>query len=263
MGGMAPRFGQAAAGGSGGYGAGGSGGALCVSGNIGFVGNATYVDNFAFGGAAGAGGAGGDGNGGVPGAPGLSGARGRAFGGSLAATNTGVIYLKNCVLACSDTQTNASGTIFDSGNNLSSDSSGFLTKSSSLNGVDPMLGALGDYGGATPTVPLLPDSPAINAGDPDNSPPTDQRGFVRPSGSAPDIGAFEYSFLTLSTPSFLNGAVHLDLAGEWSNTALIQVSSDLIHWMPLAVATVASNGTISIIDTNSFQTSRFYRALKQ
>jgi hypothetical protein len=66
--------------------------------------------------------------------------------------------------------------------------------------IDPRLGPLGDYGGPTWTMPLLGDSPAIDAGDPDpaDPPPTDQRGFGRfvdgdADGNARiDMGAFEY-----------------------------------------------------------------------
>lgn len=54
--------------------------------------------------------------------------------------------------------------------------------------VDPRLGTLGDYGGATETVPLLPGSPAIDAGS--NCPATDQRGFAR--NGACDVGAYEF-----------------------------------------------------------------------
>lgn len=74
--------------------------------------------------------------------------------------------------------------------------------------ISPMLDALGDNGGPTPTMALQTGSPAIDAGDPapvsDASPPgppslipcptTDQRGMGRPdvAGTACDIGAFEY-----------------------------------------------------------------------
>jgi len=64
--------------------------------------------------------------------------------------------------------------------------------------TDPRLGALGDYGGATETIPLLPGSSAIDAGLdalPDGTvicPATDQRGVARPQGAHCDIGAFEY-----------------------------------------------------------------------
>jgi hypothetical protein len=68
--------------------------------------------------------------------------------------------------------------------------------------VDPLLGALTDNGGPTPTHALLPGSPALDAGDPGMPgnggtacPATDQRGVVRPQppGGACDIGAYEAS----------------------------------------------------------------------
>ncbi len=59
---------------------------------------------------------------------------------------------------------------------------------------DPLLGPLQNNGGPTKTQTLLPGSPAINQGDPNNFQPTDQRGVARPIGSAPDIGAVEVGF---------------------------------------------------------------------
>jgi hypothetical protein len=61
---------------------------------------------------------------------------------------------------------------------------------------DLRLGPLGDNGGPTRTMALLPGSPAINAGDNSRVPAgvaTDQRGtgFDRVVGSAVDVGAFE------------------------------------------------------------------------
>jgi CSLREA domain-containing protein len=61
-----------------------------------------------------------------------------------------------------------------------------------------LLGGLNDNGGATQTIALLDDSPAIDAGDPGTCLATDQRGITRPldgngDGTATcDIGAFEY-----------------------------------------------------------------------
>jgi hypothetical protein len=59
--------------------------------------------------------------------------------------------------------------------------------------VDPRLGPLQDNGGPTPTMALLPGSPAINAGDNTNAPMWDQRGapFHRIVHGSIDIGAFE------------------------------------------------------------------------
>ncbi len=62
------------------------------------------------------------------------------------------------------------------------------------NPIDPRLAPLDFYGGPTQTLALLPDSPAIDAGDPtvlDTDPTTDQRGFPRVSNGRADIGAFE------------------------------------------------------------------------
>ena len=58
---------------------------------------------------------------------------------------------------------------------------------------DPLLGTIGDYGGPTPTIPLLDGSPAIDHGSNVAQLATDQRGagFARVGGAAPDIGAFE------------------------------------------------------------------------
>ncbi|MET0229514.1 MAG: choice-of-anchor Q domain-containing protein [Rhodanobacteraceae bacterium] len=60
-------------------------------------------------------------------------------------------------------------------------------------GGDPVLGALADNGGPTLTHAVLAGSPAIDAGSNIANLDTDQRGgaYVRVSGAAADIGAFE------------------------------------------------------------------------
>jgi hypothetical protein len=58
---------------------------------------------------------------------------------------------------------------------------------------DAKLAPLGNYGGATATHALLPDSPAINNGDNTNAAATDQRGFTRIVGGTIDIGAYEFA----------------------------------------------------------------------
>jgi hypothetical protein len=83
------------------------------------------------------------------------------------------------------------GTIVDAGNNIDSDAQNSWTNSTSFNGLNPKLAPLGNYGGPTPTMALLPGSPAIDAADPTDFPATDQRGVPRPFGPASDIGAFE------------------------------------------------------------------------
>jgi hypothetical protein len=62
----------------------------------------------------------------------------------------------------------------------------------SANPIDPLLGSLQDNGGPTPTMALLPGSPAINAGGLTDS-EWDQRGssYPRLVNGATDIGAYQ------------------------------------------------------------------------
>ncbi len=72
--------------------------------------------------------------------------------------------------------------------------------------INPLLGPLGNNDGSTPTMALLPGSPAIGTGGAATDPITnlpvtaDQRGFSRPGagGAAPDIGAFQDRGYTLT-----------------------------------------------------------------
>jgi hypothetical protein len=59
--------------------------------------------------------------------------------------------------------------------------------------ANPLLGVLGNYGGSTLTIPLLPGSSAIDTGNDVVCPATDQRGLPRPQpiNGHCDIGAYE------------------------------------------------------------------------
>ncbi len=73
---------------------------------------------------------------------------------------------------------------------------------------DPKLANLGNYGGFTQTIPLLPGSSAIDAGD--NCPLTDQRGNSRVGVC--DIGAFESQGFTFSSPTGTNQSTIINTA---------------------------------------------------
>ena len=77
------------------------------------------------------------------------------------------------------------------GNNVIRDGSCGALAASDVVVSDALLGPLADNGGPTMTHALLAGSPAIDAGDPATAPATDQRGVVRPQGTAPDAGAYE------------------------------------------------------------------------
>jgi hypothetical protein len=89
---------------------------------------------------------------------------------------------------------NEGGTVTSLGYNLSSDDGGgYLTGPGDQINTDPLLGPLQDNGGPTLTHGLLPGSPAIDAGDPNFTPPpfNDQRGCPRVINGRVDIGSFE------------------------------------------------------------------------
>lgn len=118
-------------------------------------------------------------------------------GGGICAYSS--ITLKNTIVAGNHSATSGpdiSGYITSQGFNLFGDATGGFDLvpavgdqiGTSKTPIDPRLGTLANNGGPTETCALPPDSPAINAGDP-QAPPSDQRDYDRQD--APDIGAFE------------------------------------------------------------------------
>lgn len=250
-------------GGSGGQGGNGIGGAICNLGGLLLVTNATVVSNIT---TAGAGGAAGTGfYAGYPstaGSPGTNGPPGVKMGGAIsgvAATN----FLKNSILSPNlPTDTNIFGPLIDAGNNISSDNQDSLTNSSSLNGVNPMLAPLGNYGGPASTMALLPGSPAINAADVTAFPTTDQRGYARPYGPAPDIGAFEYyPPNAFAIRGYANGLLDLVYTGTNDQTYRIQASVDLISWSSVSTNTLGSNCYMDTIFPTTNLPAQFFRAV--
>jgi len=80
---------------------------------------------------------------------------------------------------------------------------GTLTGPSDFSGSNPMLAPLGYYGGTTQTMPPLPGSPALDAGNDAAAATlaTDQRGYPRLSGAHVDIGAVEFQSGVVVTPT--------------------------------------------------------------
>jgi hypothetical protein len=101
---------------------------------------------------------------------------------------------------------NNGGSLITHGYNVCSDNgSGFLNGPGDQINTDPMLGPLQNNGGLTLTQALLPGSPAIDAGDPNFTPPPDydQRGpgFVRVFNGRIDVGSFELQPTPTLTPT--------------------------------------------------------------
>ena len=122
---------------------------------------------------------------------------------------SGTVTLGNTIVAGNTATTSgpdASGTFASQGHNLigkTDGSTGWV--GSDLTGtiaapLNPLLAPLGNYGGPTQTMALLPGSPAIDAGSNALIPggvTTDQRGDPRIVNSTVDIGAFDEQGYTL------------------------------------------------------------------
>jgi hypothetical protein len=134
-------------------------------------------------------------------------ASGNASGGGLynytAFLKSGTLVLTNTIVAGNgggDVEGDCAG-----GNNLIGDGLGMSGIENGSNGnqvgtagalSNPLLAPLGNYGGPTQTMALLPGSPAIGGGTTAGAPANDQRGELR-SGHV-DIGAFQSQGFTLT-----------------------------------------------------------------
>jgi hypothetical protein len=149
---------------------------------------------------------------------------------------------------------NIDGTVTSHGYNISSDDGGGnLTGPGDQINTDPMLGPLQNNGGPTLTHALLSGSPAIDAGDPNFTPPPyyDQRGpgFWRVRNGRIDIGSFEVQAGTTPTPTpaqinlsavgrRVQGRHTVDLSWTGANSANIDIYRDGV-----VIGTVPDNGS--------------------
>ncbi len=184
---------------------------------------------------------------------GIPGTNGIGIGGIQAAGS----WLVNTLLA-TNAPGNCSGTLTDAGHNLSSDSS-CVFGGDSQNSTDPKLAPLGDYGGPTLTIGLLPGSPAIDRGNTLAAPVMDQRGFPRPVGPAADIGAFEFgspAFLRLAHAS--NG-LDIFVTTLPSQTCRLLCSSNLVNWVSVATNQTDAAGALVFHEDQTSALKSFYR----
>ena len=131
------------------------------------------------------------------------------FGGSIAIGNPVTVSIGETVLKAGKMGGNIyndGGTVISHGYNLSSDNGGgYLNGPDDQINTEPLLGPLQDNGGPTLTHALLPGSPAIDAGDPNFTPPPfyDQRGtgYDRVKNGRIDVGSFEVQTPPTPTPT--------------------------------------------------------------
>jgi predicted outer membrane repeat protein len=118
----------------------------------------------------------------------------------------GTFDIGNSILNGGGPENISTATVTSHGYNVCSDAGGgFLNGPGDQINTNPLLGPLQDNGGPTFTHELLTGSPAIDAGDPNFTPPPyyDQRGpdFWRVRNGRIDVGAFEVQAGSTPTPT--------------------------------------------------------------
>jgi YD repeat-containing protein len=116
------------------------------------------------------------------------------------------------------------------------------------------LASLGNYGGPTETMALLPGSPAIDAGFGFTGITADQRDVSRPQGAAPDIGAFESQGFNVSVLAGNSQSVPFNT--PFSDLAVHVTSNDpnltnLSGGIITFTATPGSNGDSAILSAGA------------
>jgi IPT/TIG domain len=139
----------------------------------------------------------------------------------------------------------------DGGSNLSSDAScGFAAGSPTFDLVstDPGLGALANNGGPTDTMALTSSSPPVDAVHNICPPPAaDQRGVPRPRGAACDIGAFEFSPLSVVSASSSCGDSGGGGPVTISGSGFLQATTVTFGGKPALSFTIVSDSQINAI----------------
>jgi len=172
--------------------------------------------------------------------------------------STGNLLLINTIIGSSGSSNNCVGSMTDGGHNLCSDGSASFTAPGSQNNTDPILGPLANNGGPTQTLALLPGSPAIDEGDDQLCPTTDQRGVPRPQQAHCDIGAFEQTFLSIRrSPS---GNLILEYHGVPQQAYALQESVDSLIWNSFQTKSATAEGMVTFDATNSVP-AQFFRVV--
>ncbi|MDQ3813805.1 MAG: CSLREA domain-containing protein, partial [Armatimonadota bacterium] len=176
-------------------------------------------------------------------------------GGAIANDMSSTLTLHNTIVAGNTAATGpniAGAVVASSSYNLIGDGTGMtgITNGSQGNqvgvanaGLDP--NGLQNNGGPTPTIKLLAGSPAMNAGDPNFTPPpaNDQRGpgFPRVVNGRLDIGAYEVGLFEL--PGMLQFSSATYAVNEGDGTATITVKRVGGKKGPVVVRATTGNGT--------------------
>jgi uncharacterized repeat protein (TIGR01451 family) len=188
-------------------------------------------------------------------------------GGGIHNSNPASLLLLHNVLLAHNLPVNCGGTVASNGHNLSDDGSCALS-ASDLVDLPARIGPLAEDGG-TLVHPLLPGSPAIDAGLCVTGVTTDQRGQPRPDPASPfcDIGAYEAAGVGLADLVFAKTVIPAQVAPGAPLTYVLTftnagpggasgvVVTDLVP-VSVTVQGVISSG-VSITETGPGHTGRY------
>jgi filamentous hemagglutinin family protein len=174
----------------------------------------------------------------------------------------GTVNLSSTIIANNVSRTNpdVTGTYTSQGNNLIGNTTGAIGfGGGDLLNVNPLLAALGNYGGTSQTHALLPGSPAIDAAS-TGATATDQRGAT--TFGVRDIGAFESQGFTLTasngTPQSTNVArsfaVPLTVTVQ-ANNGIEPVVGGIVNFAAPTSSATAILGSNSAVINNNGQAS--------
>jgi hypothetical protein len=111
---------------------------------------------------------------------------------------------------------------------------------------------------------LQSNSPCINAGN--NSSvgnAADLDGNPRIVGGTVDIGAYEYQSLSLINFGVVSNQAGFDITGQSNQVIIVEASTDMLNWSPLATNTLSSHPFSFSDPTPATLPRRFYRANAQ
>jgi hypothetical protein len=225
-------------GGSGGSSGNSQGGGAFVSAGTVAISNSTIASATATAGVGGSGGAGGSGT--NPGSSGSSGSSTISSGGGVFVSGGGALTVVSSIFADSvaDSNSDIEGT-YTADNSLIENGQAPASGTGNVTGTDPGLAALANNGGPTQTHAITGASAAANVGTNPLALTTDQRGtgFVRVSGAAADMGAFEFQTGgggQTATPSVTNpaapvtvNAATFNVQGSATADSVVRIYSDL------------------------------------
>jgi hypothetical protein len=191
----------------------------------------------------------------------------------------GTIYVGNTIIANNSAILGGSDCgghrpLTSAGYNLIRNTTGCpIATTNSITGQDPLLGPLANYGGATPTMALRANSPAIDKGK-SFGVNFDQRGeprFDNPvidnatDGDGTDIGAYEAAELRITGVQQMGNDVRLEFSSVLDRNYAVQTNCDLVSgtWGSIPDNVTGNGGSANATVTNALSVSQGFLRIEE